>query len=97
MSADGTVEIAFADAGANGLAIDGAGALFAAVHKDGSISRLDADDPAAAPVVVAGEYGGARFNSPNDLAIREDGNIYFTDPDWQSPSRIRRRRSGPIG
>ena len=28
----------------------------------------------------------ARFDSPNDLAIRSDGTIYFTDPDWQAPT-----------
>ena len=73
-------------AGANGLAVDGQGQLFGAVHKDGSISRFDLANPGAAPTVVAAEYMGNRFNSPNDLAIRSDGNIYFTDPDWQAPN-----------
>jgi len=27
----------------------------------------------------------ARFNTPNDIAIRRDGNIYITDPDFQAP------------
>ena len=78
-------EVLFGAAGANGLAVNAAGELFAARHADGSISRLDPASPGAAPVVVAGSYLGDRFNSPNDLAIRGDGNIYFTDPDWQSP------------
>jgi gluconolactonase len=77
-------EIFLDDAGTNGLAVDG-GQLFGAVHEDGSISRFDLASPGSAPVVVAAEYLGARFNSPNDLAIRSDGNIYFTDPDWQAP------------
>ena len=29
---------------------------------------------------------GNRFNSPNDLTVRSDGTIYFTDPDFQAPS-----------
>src|SRR5690606_15533863 len=49
------------------------------------ISRFDVSNPAAAPVVVASMYDGKRFNSPNDLAIRSDGNIYFSDPTWQAP------------
>lgn len=78
-------ELFLDDAGTNGLALDGAGQLLGAVHKDGSVSRFDLASPGAPPVVVAGSYMGARFNSPNDLAVRSDGNIYFTDPDWQSP------------
>ena len=31
---------------------------------------------------------GARFNSPNDVTIRSDGNIYFTDPDYQAPAAV---------
>jgi gluconolactonase len=30
--------------------------------------------------VVAGQYDGKRFNSPNDVVVRKDGNVYFTDP-----------------
>jgi gluconolactonase len=43
-------------------------------------------NPSAAPTVVAGEYGSPpdRFNSPNDLVRRSDGNIYFTDPSYQN-------------
>jgi gluconolactonase len=78
-------EVLIADAGTNGLAISQDGQLFGAVHKDGSVSRFDLANPAAAPVPVASQFMGARFDSPNDLAIRGDGNIYFSDPDWQSP------------
>lgn len=81
----GATEVFLNDAGTNGLAVDAAGELLGAVHKDGSISRFDLASPGSAPMVVASGYMGARFNSPNDLAARSDGNIYFTDPDWQSP------------
>ncbi len=36
------------------------------------------------PVVSA--YMGMRFDSPNDLAIRSDGTVYFSDPNFQAPS-----------
>jgi sugar lactone lactonase YvrE len=72
--------------GTNGLAISGTGDLLVARQADGSISTIDLQNPSAAPVVVAGEYGNPpdRFNSPNDLVRRSDGNIYFTDPSYQN-------------
>jgi gluconolactonase len=35
---------------------------------------------------VVSEFMGKRFNSPNDIAVRKDGNLYFTDPSYQAPS-----------
>jgi len=84
---DGTVSVAIADSGSNGLAVDKNGQLFAAVHKDGSISKLDLTNGAnGSPVVVVGKYDNVRFDSPNDLAIRSDGTIFFSDPDYQAPN-----------
>ena len=79
----GAVSIVDSDSGTNGLAVDIHGAIVAGVHKDGSISRFVSPGN---EVVLAGAYAGARFDSPNDLALRDDGNIYFSDPDWQSPA-----------
>jgi len=39
----------------------------------------------AAPRTIVASYGGARLNSPDDLAIRSDGTISFTDPSYQAP------------
>jgi gluconolactonase len=72
------------DTGSNGLAVDRAGNLYAGVHKDGSISRIDLATGARTPVATT--YLGLRFNSPNDLAIRSDGTIYFSDPSYQAPN-----------
>lgn len=72
-----------ANAGTNGLAVDRGGVMYGASHQVGGIVRLgQAGDE---PVVVADRFKGRRFNSPNDLAIRRDGTIYFTDPTWQAP------------
>ena len=66
--------------GTNGLAILPDGDLVGAIHIDGSICRIPLASPNS-PVHIAYQYMSARFNSPNDLAVRSDGNIYFSDPD----------------
>ena len=79
----GSIEEVVAGAGTNGLAVNGAGLLIAASHKVGGIVSYDPSDFSKAAVVISDSYGGSRFNSPNDLTIRSDGTIYFSDPDWQ--------------
>jgi gluconolactonase len=76
------VSIAVADSGTNGMAVDANNNLFAAVHKDGSISEVTLPGGPVTPVV--GKYMANRFISPNDLAIRSDGTIYFSDPNYQN-------------
>lgn len=60
----------------NGLAYDREGNLLLAQH-DGLVSRLSKSKKLT---VVVDNYNGKRLNSPNDLAIKSDGSIYFTDP-----------------
>jgi gluconolactonase len=76
------VSVAVADAGSNGLAVDASGNLWAAVHKTGSISQVTL--PTGPVTSVVGMYMSNRFISPNDLAIRNDGTIYFSDPNYQN-------------
>ena len=82
IAAGGAVSVFAADAGSNGLAVDPSGNLLAALHKDGSNSQISRTDGAATPLVSM--YRGKRFTSPNDLAIRSDGTIYFSDPSYQN-------------
>jgi gluconolactonase len=86
LDANGTMTVFAPDAGTNGLAVDAQGDIVAGRHADGSISRIPLSAPDA-PVPIASMYDSARFNSPNDLTLRSDGNIYFTDPTWQAPSQ----------
>ncbi|MGD0679881.1 MAG: hypothetical protein ABSC94_31240, partial [Polyangiaceae bacterium] len=74
------------DPGTNGLAVDIAGLLYGAVHEDGSVSSLDVTNGTRTPIVSNYPVGGPRFNSPNDLTIRSDGTIYFSDPNYQAPT-----------
>ncbi|TVQ64636.1 MAG: SMP-30/gluconolactonase/LRE family protein [Balneolaceae bacterium] len=54
------------------------GTILVAQHA-GRVSRITAG-PALETIVS--EYEGNRLNSPNDIAVRSDGKIYFTDPDF---------------
>lgn len=62
----------------NGIVLDLEGNLLLAQH-DGKISRVNNDKTME---VVVSEFEGNRLNSPNDLTIRSDGTIYFTDPPY---------------
>ncbi len=77
------------DVGTNGLAVADDGHLVAASHKVGGIVAFALTGAAPSPTptkVYAGAFEGTRFSSPNDLALRSDGNVYFTDPSYQAGS-----------
>lgn len=73
-------------AGTNGLALDNKGNLVATRQLDGSLVTIDWITQQITPIVSA--YQNKRFNSPNDLTISYDDTIYFTDPNWNTPSNI---------
>lgn len=62
---------------ANGNAFDARGRLYSCERDGRRLSRIDAD---GATTVVADRWEGKRLNSPNDVVVRRDGHIYFTDP-----------------
>ena len=64
--------------GSNGLAVDAAGRLYLCQHGDRRIARLAPDGKTFE--TVADSFDGKRFNSPNDLVVRPNGDVYFTDP-----------------
>lgn len=76
-----TVQPLLADSGTNGMAVDLAGNVFACSHKVQGIVKVDVS--AASLSVLVDNYNGKTFNSPNDLAVRSDGTLYFSDPDYQ--------------
>jgi gluconolactonase len=69
--------------GANGNAIDKMGRLVTCEGKSRVVVRSPATKgaPKETPA-LASAFGGLPFNSPNDVIVRSDGNIYFTDPDY---------------
>ena len=64
---------------ANGLTLDRQGRLLACEHSGRQVSRIEAD---GSVVAVADRYQGNRLNSPNDVVVKSDGSIYFTDPPY---------------
>lgn len=66
-------------AGANGNAIDKAGVLYTCEHTGKRIAKRLANGTTE---TVAGTFGGNPLNSPNDVIVRSDGTIYFTDPNY---------------
>ena len=70
---------------ANGLAVDGEGRLLAAEHGNRRVS-VTVDGSAE---TLVGEFEGNTFNSPNDLVVRSDGLVYFTDPPYGLSDRTR--------
>ena len=63
----------------NGLTLDREGRLLACEHGNRRVSRTEADGTV---VALAERYEGKRLNSPNDIVVRSDGVIYFTDPPY---------------
>ncbi len=67
--------------GSNGLAFNKAGELVMCQHGDRRVAKwVDGKF-----VTLADRYAGKRLNSPNDLAIRSNGDVYFTDPPYGLP------------
>ena len=67
---------------ANGLTRDNQGRLIACEHSSRRVTRLEPD---GSITVVAGSYQGRRLNRPNDVVVKSDGSIYFTDPGAPEP------------
>jgi gluconolactonase len=68
--------------GSNGLAIDKEGRLIVDQHGNRRVVRIEKKGPVT---VLADRIDGKRFNSPNDVVIKSDGSIYFTDPPYGLP------------
>ena len=70
--------------GSNGLALDAQGRLVLCEHGDRRISVVT---KGGGKRTLADQWQGKRLNSPNDLAIRKNGDIFFTDPIYGLPQR----------
>jgi len=69
--------------GANGLTFDNDGNLIIAQHGDRRLSKIN-NSPTNNPnfETIVDNFEGSRFNSPNDVVVSSNGDIYFTDPTY---------------
>ena len=63
----------------NGLTYDKQGRLVTCEHANRRVSRTEPDGTV---VTIASHYEGKRLNSPNDVVVKSDGSIYFSDPPY---------------
>lgn len=69
--------------GANGLAVHPSGELITCEHNSHRVTKSPATpDGVNMRTTIASTYENKWLNSPNDVIVRADGNIYFTDPDY---------------
>ena len=68
--------------GSNGLTFDREGRLTFDQHGNHAVARLEKN---GSLTVLADRYEGKRLNSPNDLVLRSNGDVYFTDPPFGLP------------
>ncbi|MGC4193163.1 MAG: SMP-30/gluconolactonase/LRE family protein [Thermomicrobiales bacterium] len=63
----------------NGHTVDRQGRLVSCEHGNRRVTRTEHD---GSITVIADQFEGKRFNSPNDIVVRSDGSIWFTDPPY---------------
>ena len=64
---------------ANGNCLDLEGRLISAEHEGRRLALTETDGQVR---TLVDRYQGKRFNSPNDVVVRRDGTVWFTDPDY---------------
>lgn len=69
------------DGGASGLAYDLLGRLYICESETRRVTRMDMNGKVE---TVAENWQGRKFNAPNDIVVRRDGHVYFTDPAFGS-------------
>lgn len=63
----------------NGLTLDKQGRVLACEHWNRRVTRTEKDGTIT---ILADVYDGKKLNSPNDIVIRSDGCVFFTDPPY---------------
>jgi gluconolactonase len=67
--------------GANGNAFDREGRLYTCEFRERRVTRTSKDGKVE---VLVEKWEGKRLNAPNDITVRRDGHVYFTDPAFGS-------------
>ena len=64
---------------ANGNTLDRQGRLISCEHERRGVSRTDSDGVAR---ILVDRFDGKRLNSPNDVVVKSDGSLWFSDPPY---------------
>ena len=78
--ANGVQEVLSPSNKGNGMTLDADGRLLVCEHTTSSLVRMDPDGKNTNREVLASHYEGKELNSPNDVVVRSDGSIWFSDP-----------------
>jgi gluconolactonase len=78
----GVTEVANPSNKGNGMTIDNDGRLVVCEHVTSSVVRMDPDGLGGGREVLATHYEGRELNSPNDVVVKSDGAVYFSDPTY---------------
>ncbi|HVT51018.1 MAG TPA: SMP-30/gluconolactonase/LRE family protein [Dongiaceae bacterium] len=77
---DGSVSVFRQPSGnSNGNTVDNQGRLVTCEHSGRRVSRTEFD---GSITTIADKYDGKKLNSPNDVVVKSDGSIWFTDPPY---------------
>jgi gluconolactonase len=91
--ADGTVSVFRASSSfSNGNTRDREGRLISCEHGSRCVTRTEID---GSTTVLAESHQGKRLNSPNDVVVRSDGSVWFTDPTYGIMSDYEGHRAEP--
>ncbi|MGC5271439.1 SMP-30/gluconolactonase/LRE family protein, partial [Salmonella enterica] len=63
----------------NGNTLDREGRIVGCLHGGRAVVRTEHD---GSITTLASHWQGKRLNSPNDVVVKSDGSIWFTDPDY---------------
>jgi gluconolactonase len=77
--ADGKTAFRRPSHNANGNTVDAKGRLVTCEHGSRVVTRTEASGQV---VTIASSYQGRKLNSPNDVVVKSDGTIWFTDPPY---------------
>jgi gluconolactonase len=78
----GVTEVANPSNKGNGMTWDLDGRLLVCEHVTSSLVRMNPDGTGSGREALATHYDGRELNSPNDVVVKSDGSIYFTDPTY---------------
>ena len=63
----------------NGNTVDNEGRILSCLTRGRSVVREEHD---GTMITIADSFNGGKLTSPNDVAVKSDGSIWFTDPDY---------------